>query len=96
LCVHLSHVVAEMAIYDHHATLPARPLLRRTLEHRAEVGVALVGQGFGQDGRIVLNQVIRQPVFPGSSGVDATRADSPAKAVGCQTMKLACLLSPRP
>src|SRR5215469_13426178 len=44
--------------------LPARTLFRCAGDSLAEEGKVLVGEGFGQNVGVVLNQVEGQPVFP--------------------------------
>ena len=54
------------------AALPAWTLLRRAGENLAEEGETLVSERLGQHSGIVLDQVERQPVFP---GVERGRGD---------------------
>src|SRR5580693_8613991 len=65
LGIDLSDGVAEKAIDGRDAALPAWTLFCCAGECLAEEGEAFVSQGFGQHGGVGLDEVERQPVFPG-------------------------------
>ena len=61
----MSDGVAEEYVDGRDAALPARTLFWRARECFAEEGEAFVSEGFGQHGGVGLDEVERQPVFPG-------------------------------